>query len=63
VVLNHTANFLLWGFIGLTFIPGLRATVQRRGGVSPSQDLPGSRLPLPRGSKFPQNHPHRIGRD
>ena len=63
VVLNHTANFLLWGFIGLTFIPGLRATVQRRSGVSPSQDLPGSRLPLPRGSKFPQNHPHRIGRD
>lgn len=30
VVLNHTANFLLWGFIGITLIPSLGPTVFRR---------------------------------
>jgi hypothetical protein len=30
VVINHTANILLWGFIGLSFIPALQPTVIRR---------------------------------
>ena len=30
VVLNHTANILIWGFIGLSFIPALQPMLYRR---------------------------------
>jgi hypothetical protein len=55
-VLNHTANFLLWGFIGITLLPSLQPAVQRRAMPgTPSQPMPSATPPTrPRGSKFPR---------
>lgn len=55
VVLNHTANILIWGFIGLSFIPALQPTVYRRHQVTTSPLTQPVSGPLPpsirRGSK------------
>jgi hypothetical protein len=55
VVLNHTANILIWGFIGLSFIPALQPTVLRRHHfVAPPVLKPGPNpppIPFRRGSK------------
>jgi hypothetical protein len=55
-VLNHTANFLLWGFIGITLLPSLQPAVQRRAMPgTPSPPMPSATPPTrPRGSKFPR---------
>jgi hypothetical protein len=56
VVINHTANILIWGFIGLSFIPALQPTVTRRHHAVPTpMNIASARdlaSPQRRGSKF-----------
>jgi hypothetical protein len=60
-VLNHTANIFGCAAWGFCLIPKLQSLVRQP--IASQDSSTNSRLPLPRGSKFPQNHPHRIGRD
>lgn len=52
VVLNHTANFMFWGFVGLALIPSLQPTVMRRH-LAGADTAPAAAV-RPRGSKFPR---------
>ncbi|MBL9130620.1 MAG: hypothetical protein JNG86_05440, partial [Verrucomicrobiaceae bacterium] len=63
MVLNHTANFLVFGFIGLALIPLLEPTVQRRlAGGQPAPVLPQRTAAAPssaRGARLSQSRSSR----